>query len=82
MHDYHHDKFPKVFKIFFAPTSTKHKYNTRFSSEDNYSLPLVTTSGKFNIRFAGAMLWSSLDENLKKKKKENFNLANYLISSL
>lgn len=84
MHDYHHDKLPKVFKMYFSSTSTKHKYNTRFSSKDNYSLPLVKTNyGKFNIRFAGAALWNSLDENLKKEKKENFKskLFNTFISS-
>ena len=84
MHDYHHDKLAKVFKMYFTPTSTRHKYNTRFSSKDNYSLPLVKANyGKFNIRFAGATLWNSLDENLKKKKKKKKTLrANYLIPSL
>ena len=83
MHDYHHDKLAKVFKMYFTPTSTRHKYNTRFSSKDNYSLPLVKTNyGKFNIRFAGATLWNSLDENLKKQKKKKTLRANYLIPSL
>ena len=85
MHDYHHDKLPKVFKMYFTPTSTRrHKYNTRFSSKDNYSLAFVKTNyGKFNIRFAGATLWNSLDDNLKKEKKENFKskLFNTFISS-
>ena len=82
MHDYHHDKLAKVFKMYFTPTSTKHKYNTRFSSKDNYSLPLVKTNyGKFNIRFAGATLWNSLDENFKKEKKKTLR-TNYLIPSL
>ena len=70
--------------MYFTPTSSKRKYNTRFSSKDNYSLPLVKTNyGKFNIRFAGATLWNSLDVNLKKEKKENFKskLFNTFISS-
>ena len=83
MHDYHHDKLAKVFKMYFTPTSTRHKYNTRFSSKDNYSLPLVKTNyGKFNIRFAGATLWNSLDENLKKEEKKKTLRANYSIPSL
>ena len=82
MHDYHHDKLPKVFKMYFTSTSTKHKYNTRFSSKDNYSLPLVKTNyGRFNIRFAGATLRNSLNENLKKEKKKTLT-ANYFIPSL
>ena len=68
--------------MYFTPTSTGHKYNTRFSSKNNYSLPLVKTNyGKFSIRFAGATLWNSLDENLKKEKKKTLR-ANYLIPSL
>ena len=83
MHDYHHDKLAKVFKMYFTPTSTRHKYNTRFSSKDNYSLPLVKTNyGKFNIRFAGATLWNLLDENLKKEEKKKTLRANYSIPSL
>ena len=73
MHDYLHDKLPKVFKMYLTPTSRRHKYNARFSSTDNYSLPLVKTNymyGKLNIRFAGATLWNSLVENLKKEKKK------------
>ena len=82
MYDYRYDKLPKVFKMYFTPTSTRHKYNTRFSSKDNYSLPLVKTNyGKFNIRFAGATLWNSLEENLKKEKEKTLR-ANYLIPSL
>ena len=65
--------------MYFTPTNTKHKYNTRFSSKDNYSLPLVKTNyGKFNIRFAGATLWNSLHENLNKEKKENFKSKLFL----
>ena len=83
MHDYHHDKLAKVFKMYFTATSTRHKYNTRFSSKDNYSLPLVKTNyGKFNIRFAGATLWNSLDDNLKKEEKKKTLRANYSIPSL
>ena len=68
--------------MYFTPTSTRHKYNARFSNKDNYSLPLVKTNyGKFSIRFAGATLWNSLDENLKKGKKKTLR-ANYLIPSL
>ena len=73
MHDYHHNRLPVVFKSYFVQANTKHKYNTRFSSKENYTLPLVRTNyGKFNLRFTGAILWNSLDEDLKKERKENF----------
>lgn len=72
MYDYHHGNLPDVFNTYFTHASTKHKYNTRFSSKENYSLPHVKTNyGKFNVRFAGAILWNSLEDNLKKEKKKN-----------
>ena len=42
---------------------------------------LKQTMVNSNIRFAGATLWNSLDENLKKEKKKTLR-ANYLIPSL
>jgi len=38
-----------------------------------YSFPSVKINyGKFNVRFAVAALWNSLEDNLKKEKKANF----------
>jgi len=69
MHDYYHINLPGVFKNFFTHVSTRHRYNTRFSSKEMYSFPSVKTNyGKFNVRFAGASSWNSLEENLKKEK--------------
>ena len=79
MYDYHHGNLPDVFNTYFTHASTKHKYNTRFSSKENYSLPHVKTNyGKFNVRFAGAILWNSLEDNLKKEKKKNFKSKLFL----
>jgi len=73
MHDYYHNNLPDVFKMFFTHVSTRHRYNTRFSGKENYCFPAVKTNyGKFNVRFAGAALWNSLEENLKKEKKVIF----------
>ena len=53
------------YQIFLWFLLRRPQCKTRFSSKTNYD--------KFNIRFASATLWNSLDENLRKKeKKENF----------
>ena len=43
-----------------------HNYCTRFVSRLSLSLPKARTNyGKFNIRFAGARAWNSVDEKIK-----------------
>ena len=60
-------QLPKVFDNFFELVSKRHDHNTRFASRLNFSLPKVRTNyGKFNIRFAGAKAWNSVDEKIKK----------------
>ena len=81
MYDYHHGNLPDVFKMYFTHVSLTHKYNTRFASKQNYALPYVKTNyGKFNLRFVGATLWNSINENLKIVEKAQFK--NKLFSNL
>ena len=73
MHDYHNSKLPKLFDSFFIQISQIHKYNTRLASKSSISLPYARTNyGKFNIRFNGAKVWNSIDEELKNLSKTLF----------
>lgn len=73
MHDFHHGNLPVVFNQFFLLVNKRHDYNTRSASKLNYSLPYVRTNyGKFNIKFVGAKVWNSLDEDLKNLNKTPF----------
>ena len=72
---------PSAFDSFFTTVNEVHKYNTRYATKMTYSLLKVRTNyGIFNIRFQGAKVWNSLDENVKSlsishfKKKIKFNL--------
>ena len=83
MHDYHHDKLPNLFDSFFIKASRIHSYNTRFASKSSVSIPYARTNyGKFNIRFTGAKVWNSLDEEIKLLSKASFKkkLKDVLIS--
>ena len=73
MHDYHTDALPSVFQGFFKPIHNIHRYNTRLASKDTYySFKIRTNYGKFNIRFSGAKVWNSIQENLKSEKRNQF----------
>ena len=53
--------------------SSVHKYNTRLASKDSFYISKVRTNyGKFNIRFVGAKVWNSIDENFKSKRRNQF----------
>ena len=78
MHDFHHSDLPVVFNQFFLFVNKRHGYNTRSASRLNCSLPHVRTSyRKFSIKFVGAKVWNSLDEDLKISTKL-FLKSNYL----
>ena len=73
MHDYHTDALPSVFQGFFKPIHNIHRYNTRLASKDTYyTFKIRTNYGKFNIRFSGAKVWNSIQENLKSEKRNQF----------
>ena len=66
MHDFHHSNLLVVFNQFFLLVSKRHGYNTRSASK----LPHVRTNyGKFSIKFVGAKVWHSIDEDLKNLNK-------------
>lgn len=76
MRQYHYRQLPLTFDSLFETIVSKHKYNTRLASKLNYYLPKARTNfGKFNIRFTGVKIWTSIalaDKQLNKiafKKK-------------
>ena len=67
------NKLPIPFDNFFIEVSKIHRYNTRLASKATYSLPRVRTNhGKFNIRFQGAKIWNSFDEETKASNRSIF----------
>ena len=67
------DALPSVFQGFFKPIHNIHRYNTRLASKDTYyTFKIRTNYGKFNIRFSGAKVWNSIQENLKSEKRNQF----------
>ena len=67
MYDFHKGSLPTAFNDYFTNVSNVHHHNTRLASCSTYSLPQIRTNyGKFNIRYSGACLWNSIDEDAKK----------------
>ena len=57
---------PNTFESFVTLIKNQHNYQTRLASKSSFALPKLRTNyGKFNIRFAGAKVWNSIDENIK-----------------
>lgn len=66
MFKYYNKQLPTIFDDYFISVSNVHNYNTRLSSKQAFSLPRVRTNyGIYNIRFAGAKVWNSLEPDLK-----------------
>ena len=73
MYDYHTGNLPISFKSYFTNVNEKHNYNTRLASKCNYYLPKVRTNyGKFNIKFSGVKIWTSISDSTKKLNKVKF----------
>ena len=64
------EKFP--IKHEFIKTKDLHRYNTRQSSSEGFSLPLISTKlKKAFLTFDGVKIWNSLPDQLKKIKNKN-----------
>ena len=73
VYNYNSGNLPNTFDTFFVLVNQKHNYNTRLSSRSSYSLPKIRTNyGKFNIRYTGAKVWNSIDENIKRASLTKF----------
>ena len=63
--DFHKGNLPTTFNDTNV-CNVHHHHNTRLASRSSYSLPQIRTNyGKFNIRYSGAWLWNSIDEDAK-----------------
>ena len=85
MQQYYSKQLPETFDNLFQPLSCKHNYKTRLASKNNYCLPKARTNfGKFNVRYYGVKIWTSLDSSEKlmnksalKKKLSSDKIATY-----
>ena len=90
MYDFHTGTLPPAFNDFFKPVRKVHQYNTRLASKNSYYLPKIRTNyGKFSIRFNGAKLWNSIQDDLKlkgrnvlKKRLKESILSKFLLDTL
>ena len=72
---------PPVFDSFFIPVCNIHDHCTRHAAGLTYSLPQVRTNyGISNVRFQGARIWNSLDDDVKSLSISQFKkkLKTYL----
>ena len=73
MYDFHTGTLPPVFHDFFRPIHKVHQYNTRLASKKSFYIPKIRTNyGKFSIRFNGAKIWNSIQDDFKLKGRNFF----------
>ena len=66
MYQYHEKSLPPIFDDFFKPIYRIHSHNTRLASRSSLHGPQIGTNyGKFNLRYLGAKIWNSIEENIK-----------------
>ena len=60
------DQICHVFANSISTASSRHSYNTRFSSRQNFSRPKIRTNyGKHTFQFAASQIWETIDCNIK-----------------
>ena len=73
MYDFHTGTLPPVFNDFFRPIHKVHQYNTRLASKKSFYIPKIRPNyGKFSIRFNGAKIWNSIQDDFKLKGRNVF----------
>ena len=73
MHGHHKNMLPTCFADFFQERSETHSYNTRSSSQRNYSLVACrSTQGQRSIRFYGPKIWNSIPTSSRDLSKYKF----------
>ena len=67
MFDIYHENSSDILNDLFIKTNLRHHHMTRQSSNDNFSLPLVSTNYKQrSIIYEGVKIWNSLPLRIKK----------------
>ena len=60
------DQICPVFANSIFTASSRHSFDTRFSSRQNFSRPKIrTTYGKHTFQFAASQIWETIDCNIK-----------------
>ena len=60
------DQICPVFANSISTASSRHSYNTRFSSRQNFRRPKIRTNyGKHTFQFAASQIWETIDCNIK-----------------
>ena len=55
------------------PISNIHTYETRLASKHFFCIAKIRTNyGKFSIRYAGAIIWNKINDELKRSKRSAF----------
>ena len=64
MHAYNYSNLPYVFNLYC--NRPRQQYNTRFSSNNNFLLPVVKTMrAQLSIKFAGPKAWENVPNDIK-----------------
>ena len=73
VYHYRYNLLPSSFEIFFLQQHLFTYTYTRLASKLTYYINTIKTNyGKFNIRFAAAIVWNHLDESIKHLPLETF----------
>ena len=60
------DQICRVFANSISTASSRHSYNTRFSSRQNFIRPKICTNyGKHTVQFGASQIWETIDCNIK-----------------
>ena len=75
MYDFHENNLPSIVNHYFVPVKQRYPYNTRLASKSSYSLPKARTNyGLLSIKFVGTKIWNSVDESLKKLRRQIYEV--------
>ena len=75
MYDFLAGTLPPVFNFLdlYMYMHKVHQYNTRPASKKSFHIPKIRTNyGKFRIRFNGAKIWNSIQDDFKLKGRDAF----------
>ena len=69
IHNYFHDKLPKLFKNYFTVFNEIHAINTRGSTNNIIIDRHSSNVGHSTMKVRGAKLWNNIDADKKKDKE-------------
>ena len=85
MFDIYHENSNEIFNDLSIKTNIRNHHETRQSSNDNFSFPLVSTNYKQrSIIYEGVKIWNSLPAHIKRSPNKPYftkKLNNYFLES-